>query len=344
MGGTVANAAPADASPQDIFEEAAPGTVHVVGEVRAGSGFIYDADKGLIVTNAHVVAGESALKAVVQDKGEVAVRILGIDPCEDVAVLQFSAPQEDLKALEFADSRDVKAADAVTAIGYPASFEKDVEAQKPVYTAGSVQSPNVPADPSPSLPHYADTIQHSATINHGSSGGPLLDADGKVIGVNTLGNPEAEGQYYSISSDHVRPLLDGLASGDRHNDPGWLLGSLDDPDLARTYQEDPKAEQLVADTQERLVKDGTSGLFVEDVATNSEAAKADLEFGDVITAVKDTRVATVGDLCDVLQSATPGEKLPLEGKYSLNAGATTDEGHVTRFGEDWSTDLLLPKK
>ncbi|MEV5171058.1 S1C family serine protease [Streptomyces flaveolus] len=344
MGGTVANAAPADDSPQDIFEEAAPGTVHVVGKTRVGSGFIYDADKGLIVTNAHVVAGENALKAVVQDKGEMPVRILGTDPCEDVAVLQFSTPQEDLKGLEFADSRDVRAADAVTAIGYPASFEKNVEAQKPVYTAGSVQSPNVPADPSPSLPHYAETIQHSATINPGNSGGPLLDADGKVIGVNTLGNPEAQGQYYSISSDHVRPLLDGLAAGDRHNDPGWLVGSLDDPELSSTYRDDPKAERLVADTQERLLKDGTSGLFVEDVATDSEAAKANLEIGDVITAVKDTPVATVGDLCDVLQSATPGEKLPLEGKYSLNAGATTDEGHVTRFGEDWSTDLLLPKK
>ncbi len=344
MGGTVAYAAPADDSPQDIFEEAAPATVHVVGKTGSGSGFIYDADKGLILTNAHVVAGESALKVVVQDKGEVPVRILGINPCEDLAVLQFSAPQGDLKHLEFADSRDVKAADSVTAIGYPASFEKNEEAQKPVYTAGTVQSPNVPADPSPSLPHYADTIQHSAAINPGNSGGPLLDNDGKVIGVNTLGNPEAQGQYYSISSDHVRPLLDGLAAGDKQNDPGWLVGSLDDPELSSTYADDPKSERLVSDTQERLVKSGTSGLFVEDVATNSEAAKANLEIGDIITSVKDTPVATVGDLCDVLQSATPGEKLPLEGKYSLNAGATTDDGHVTRFGEDWSTDLLLPKK
>ncbi|MFF8731494.1 S1C family serine protease [Streptomyces sp. NPDC015171] len=344
MGGTVAYAAPADDSPQEIFEKAAPATVHVVGKTGFGSGFIYNAEQGLIVTNAHVVAGESALKAVIPDKGEEPVRILGIDPCQDIAVLQFTAPQKDLEQLEFGDSGKVEAADAVTAIGYPASFDKNPEEQKPVYTAGVVQSPNVPADPSPSLPHYSDTIQHSATINPGNSGGPLLDADGKVVGLNTLGNPDAQGQYYSISGEHVRSRLDGLSDGDKKNAPGWLLASLDDASLSSLYADDPKSEQLVSDTQQRLLKDGTEGLFVQSVATDSEAAKANLETGDVITAIKDTPVATVGDMCDVLQSATPGEKMPLEGKYSLNAGATMDDGHVTRFGEDWSTDVVLPKQ
>ncbi|MFI5686937.1 trypsin-like peptidase domain-containing protein [Streptomyces sp. NPDC051636] len=97
----------------------------------------------------------------------VAVRVLGDDPCADVAVL---------------------------AIGYPESFENPAT-QKPVHTSGTVQSPNVPADPSPSLPHCPATIQHSATVNAGNSGGPLLDSDAKVVGLNTLTNPEARGQY-----------------------------------------------------------------------------------------------------------------------------------------------------
>ncbi|MGW3651399.1 S1C family serine protease [Streptomyces sp. NPDC000878] len=340
LGGTAAVAVPADdPSPQEVFEEAAPATVHVIGNSALGSGFVYDADDGLILTNAHVVEGQGALKVVIDGKEPVPVRVLGSDPCEDLAVVKLTTPQEDLKELEFGDSGDVKAADTVTALGYPTSLT-DYATQKPVYTSGSVQSPDVPADLSVSYPHLPATIQHSATLNHGNSGGPLLNADGKVVGINTLGNSEAQGQYYSIAGDHAKPLLDGLVAGDRKNDPGWELVSLEDPGLSSAYYfPDLQDQRYVLDMQNQLLDEGVTGLFVMSTATNSAAHKAQLEEGDVITSVKDVPLRTVGDLCDVLQSAAPGEKLPLAGIYTYNAATPKYE-----FGETWSTDLTLPGK
>jgi S1-C subfamily serine protease len=340
MGGTTTYAAPAD-DPQDIFEKAAPATVHVIGQDSSGTGFVYDADKGLIVTNAHVVEGQAALKGVIDGK-EAALQIIGTDPCEDLAVLKIGTPPDDLKELDFADSDDVKAGDTVTALGYPGSFENPMS-QKPVYTSGAVQSPKVAADPSPSFPHYAETIQHSAIVNPGNSGGPLLDSDGKVVGVNTLQNPEAQGQFYSISGNRVRPRLDGLAAGDKKNDPGWQIFSVEDENLSAYFEADPKQAEEVAGVQERLLKDGVSGMFVSFVATDSPAGSAGLTYGDVITAVKDTPVATMGDVCDVLQSAPAGTKLPLQGVYTVNAGETV-QGQVTEFGTEWTGELPLSGK
>ncbi|WP_229908860.1 S1C family serine protease [Streptomyces griseosporeus] len=343
LGGTAAQAAPADDSPQEIFENAAPATVQVIGKKGGGSGFVYDADQGLIVTNAHVVAGEDALKVAIPDKGEVPVQVLGSDPCEDVAVLKLSTPQDDLKALEFGDSDDVKAGDDVTALGYPASFESDAEKQKPVYTSGAVQSPNVPADPSPTEPHFSSTIQHSATLNPGNSGGPLLDSDSKVVGLNTLVNPKAQGQFYSLSSRHVRSLLKPLAAGQKKNDPGWQVVSLEDPDAAALLQ-DPDDQQTVADIQKRVTDAGKTGLLVYNVVTGSPAAEAQVTVGDVIMAVKDTPVATMADLCDVLQSAPAGSKLPVHGMYTVNEGSTDEAGNVAKFGDEWDSQLQLSNK
>lgn len=340
MGGTASVAVPADdPSPQEIFEEAAPATVRVIGNLADGSGFVYDADEGLILTNAHVVEGQGALKVSIEDKEPVPVRLLGSDPCEDLAVVKLTTPQEDLKELEFGDSGDIEAADTVTALGYPTSLS-DQTTSKPVYTSGSVQSPDVAADPSVSYPRLPATIQHSATLNPGNSGGPLLNSDGKVIGINTLVNPEASGQYYSIAGDHAEPLLDGLVAGDRKNAPGWKLASLEDPDLSSDrYFQNLQDQQTVSEIQNDLLSQDVTGLFVVGTSTNSAAHKADLVAGDVITSIKDVPVSTFGDVCDVLQSAAPGEKLPLEGIYTSDSA---DGEYV--YGDTWTTDLTLPGK
>ncbi|MFI5686936.1 PDZ domain-containing protein [Streptomyces sp. NPDC051636] len=134
-------------------------------------------------------------------------------------------------------------------------------------------------------------------------------------------------------------MLDGLAAGDKKDDPGWMIGSVDDPGLSDDFQ-DSRDQRDVAEAQQRLADAEKSGLFVEAGATGSPADKAQLEYGDVITTVKDTPVSTVADLCDVLQSAAPGEKLPLQGMYTVNAG----EYETTDFGDEWTTDLVLPNK
>ncbi|MER5727541.1 S1C family serine protease [Streptomyces sp. NPDC002138] len=325
--------------PRKIYERAAPATVLVTGKYSEGSGFVYDAGKGLIATAAHVVQGEPSLKVSVGDRPPAPARVVGIDPCEDLAVLQFTtAVPSDLKALEFDKSASVQTADTVIALGYPAALG-DTTTQKVVYTAGSVQNPNVVnAEPSSSLPRYPATIQHSATVNPGNSGGPLLNGDGKVVGINALAaTGDTQGQFYAISSDHARPLLDTLAAGVTKNDPGWSLVGLDDPDLS-SYFTDAKDQAEAAKDQKKLMADGVTGVFVLETRTNSPAAKALLGTGDVVTSMKDTPVKSVGDVCDTLESSTGGEHVPLEGVYSLNA-----DGTKTKFGEAWSADLVLDK-
>ncbi|MFF2191616.1 S1C family serine protease [Streptomyces sp. NPDC058157] len=326
-----------DLSPKEIYARAAPATVHIIGTMGSGTGFVYDAEKGLIVTNAHVVLDEPSLRVGVGDRAPVAARLLGIDPCEDVAVLTFSNPQPDLKALKFADSKKVSFADNVTALGYPASIEAQ-GSQTPVFTTGAVQNPDVKdSTPDPDLPRYPETIQHSATINPGNSGGPLLNGRAEVVGINTLSltGGGVQGQYYAISSDHVRPLLDQLAAGDVKNDPGWQLVSLRNPDLADYFPEEdaPKVEA----TQKQFK--GQDGMVVTYSRTNSPADKAKLEPGDVITGLKDTTVASYADVCDVLQSAAPGETLPVTGVYS----PITANGKDIKAGEEWTTDLVVAK-
>ncbi|MFF4367706.1 S1C family serine protease [Streptomyces sp. NPDC001594] len=329
-----------DLSPKQIYERAAPATVKITGPKGSGSGIIYDAAKGLIVTNAHVVQGEPSLRVKVEDRAPVSARVLGIDPCEDLAVLAFSSPQPDLKELKFGKSKDVAFADNVTALGYPATFEEQGTSQKPVFTTGAVQNPDVKdAAPDPSLPRYPSTLQHSATVNPGNSGGPLLNGKAEVVGINTLGNGSAgvEGQFYAISSDHARPLIDTLAAGEKRNDPGWELSYLHDPALPDSFvaEDAPAVEKI----QKRFPD--VEGMIVTEVTTNSAAQKAKLQQLDVITEMKDNPVASYADVCDVLQSASPGETLPLTGIYTEDF--TDETGKKIKAGDTWNTDLVVGK-
>lgn len=326
-----------DPSPREIYEQAAPATVHVLGTQGSGTGFIYDADGGLIVTNAHVVQGAAALKVVIGDGPPVPVRVVGSDPCDDVAVLKLAAPQPGLVELKFGDSDAVEAADQVTALGYPTSLGEKTT-QDAAFTDGSVQSPNVAAAPYQSLPRYPSMIQHSATVNPGNSGGPLLNTKGEVVGINTLGSSgKIQGQFYAISSNHAQPMLAGLAAGDKKNDPGWKLIDLTDTNLSAEFNPDDQA--VIKDAQTRLLKAGAEGAFTVAVRTNSPADKADLQVGDVITSLKDTPVSSVAQVCDVLQSASAGEKLALKGLSSVNA-----DGTKYHFGDSWTSDLVLEGK
>ncbi|MCB5181145.1 S1C family serine protease [Streptomyces antimicrobicus] len=328
-----------DMDPHEIYERSAPATVHVLGkDYSLGSGFIYNPDQGLIATAAHVVQGEATLKVVVGDRQPVPVRVVGIDPCEDLAVLKFTSPQQDLKGLKFGESKGLQAADRVVSLGYPDALGDNPTAAKPAYTGGSVQNPNVQnAVPSSSLPRYPVTVQHSATVNPGNSGGPLLNGKDEVVGINTLtATGGVQGQFYAISSDHARPVLDSLAAGETKNDPGWSLMALDDPELSAQFVEEdqPTVEKL----QKRLTDAEVSGVVVVRSLTNSPAYKAELLPGDVVTHLKDAPVASVAEVCDVLQSASPGESLP------VTAVVTADDPKGQfKFGDAWTTELVLGK-
>ncbi|MFF4346574.1 S1C family serine protease [Streptomyces sp. NPDC001530] len=327
-----------DMSPKEIFEKVAPATVQVLGSLGSGTGIIYNADEGLILTNAHVVAGETALKVRIEDGNPVPVRLLGSDPCEDLAVLKLATPQEDLKQVEFGDSRDLKQGDEVTAIGYPEAAG-DASNQKAVLTSGVVQSPDVAETGNVSLPDLPSTVQHSATLNPGNSGGPLLNDEAKLVGINdSAAGGEIQNQNYAISSNHAEPLLQGLADGKSKNNPGWQsLVALTDPNFADYFPDELQAD--AQSLQKRLVDKKIDGLVVLGVDSNSPASAAKLEAGDVITDLKGTPVTTVPEVCNILQSSAPGEKLKVSGVFTV--AGTDVNGTPVKVGDPWEIDVTL---
>jgi len=329
---------------RQVFEIARPSTVELHAKLGAGdvggTGVIFDAVKGLVLTNAHVVAGTSALKVRINDQSEMPARLLGVAPCEDVAVVQLVTVPPGLKAMKFGSSAAVKNQDEVEALGYPASFA-DPAKEKIISTSGSVQSPDVAAEPDPSLPMYPSTIQHSATINPGNSGGPLLNDRGELIGINTLSNPGSrkqpvQGQYYAISIDHIKPLLPDLIAGKSEADVGWRIAPFSQVFLSDVFastgfgtpEEGKKADQLLADQK-------VDGIFVLGGDPDSPAERAELVFGDLIETINSVPVATVKQVCDILQSASPGSVLDLTGRY------LTSGGNTHQFGDTWNDKITL---
>lgn len=341
-GGIMAPGARADDSPKEIFEKVAPATVQVIvsGE-PGGTGIVYDADEGLILTNAHVVAGQTALRVRIEDGESVPVRVVGSDPCEDLAVMKLTTPREDLKEVEFGNSSDLEQGDDVTAIGYPGTLGDDTRG-KATLTTGVVESPDVAMKGATSYPNLPSTVQHSAAVNPGNSGGPLLNSDAKLVGINTLTNisPTVQSQHYAISSDHAEPLLPDLAAGNNKNNPGWgELVAIADPSFPSYFAEEDQAD--AQSLQKTFLDADVAGMYVMTVASNSPASNAKLAAGDVITHLKDTPVATATDVCEILQSAAAGEKLSVEGVFT-SSGEYSD-GSPYEFGDTWQVDITLSK-
>ena len=162
-------------------------------------------EKGHIVTNQHVVAGASSISVRFSGGAELNAEVVGTDPSTDLAVLRVDASKALLEPLRFADSGAVEVGDPVLAFGSPFGLEGTV-------TSGIVSALHreMPA-PNPYL--ITDTIQTDAAINHGNSGGPLLDRRGLVIGVNAQIESESggsDGVGFAIPANTVRSIVTQL--------------------------------------------------------------------------------------------------------------------------------------
>lgn len=320
-----------------LVAKVAPSVVEISGKEGdlqvGGSGVVIDASRGLVLTNAHVVAGLASISAKIGDNAssEGPAHVVATSPCDDLAVIQLVDKPTGLRALPLGSSAGVVSGQSVTALGYPASFANPTQ-QTVVSTTGTVSSPNVPADPSPDLPHYPSTIQHQAPINPGNSGGPLVDQQGRLIGINTLGNTQQggraiQGQYYAIAVDHIKQLLSGLEAGHSQADVGWDLVPIDQVDLSQEFGQDPRWNDasLGARVARLLSKPPvSSGLYVRGAATGSSADKANLGYGDLIDHIENTPVQTVADVCSIVQSHSAGSTLFVHGQY-LNSATSRDK-------------------
>ncbi|MFN3750640.1 MAG: DegQ family serine endoprotease [Thiobacillus sp.] len=250
-----------------------------------GSGFIVSPD-GLILTNAHVVRGASEVNVKLTDRREFRARVLGRDDKTDVAVLKIAATN--LPTVPLGNPRELKVGEWVLAIGSPFGFENSV-------TAGvvSAKGRSLPDD------SYVPFIQTDVAVNPGNSGGPLFNARGEVVGINSQIFSRSggyQGLSFAIPIDLAVRIKDQIVA----------TGHATHARLGVTVQQ---VNQALADSF-KLPK--PEGALVAQVEPGSAADKAGLKTGDVIRAFDGQPVVESGDLPALVGQATPGKTAVLE--------------------------------
>ena len=246
-----------------------------------GSGFVYDSS-GHVITNAHVVDGAESAKVRFADGKTYDATVVGVDASTDLAVLKVEAPSSALHPLELADSSQAAVGDVVVAIGSPFGLENSVTAGIVSALGRSMKAPN----------GYTITgsIQTDAAINHGNSGGPLLDLDGKVVGVNAQIESESGGN-------------DGV---------GFAIPSSTVKSIVTQILEDGSVQHAYLGVSVTAAADGTAGAQLAEVRSGTPAAEAGLQAGDVLTAVDGDAVSSAAALQSAIDARKPGDRVILD--------------------------------
>jgi serine protease Do len=225
------------------------------------SGFIID-PRGIIVTNKHVIDGAFDIKAILSDGSRLPAKLLAVAAMVDLAVVKVE-PNRALPALKWGDSEALRVGNPVLTIGNPLGIGLSV-------SAGIVSALNRDIGDTP----FDNYIQTDAAINHGNSGGPLINDHGEVIGVDTaLFNPEESGGFigigFAIPADTARFVVDRLLDPS-HPKPGWLGFTLQD---------------LTPELSEALGLNDINGAIISALDPGGPAGAAELRLGDVVAGV-----------------------------------------------------------
>jgi S1-C subfamily serine protease len=311
----------------EIYRAAAPGVVHIETTTRVqaptdflgnpfgsaqteralGSGFVID-KAGHIVTNDHVVQGATTIQVSFSNNERYKAKVIGVDPSTDVAVLQVGVKARALTPLPLGNSDSVRVGDQVIAIGNPFGLDRSVTAGIVSAVQRRIEAPN-----QLSIGHV---IQTDAALNHGNSGGPLLNAQGEVIGVNAQIETGGSGQGnvgigFAIPVNTVRSVVADLIKHGKVEHPFLgIEGKTLQPNIARLFH-----------------LPVTSGVLVASVRAGTGAAKAGLKSattqvtvageswpagGDVIVKADGQAVSTIERLVDLIATKKPGDTINLE--------------------------------
>ena len=310
-------------APEEIYRSDAPGVVVITStqtqvvpgnffapsrkeKVGAlGSGFVIDS-RGDIVTNDHVVQGGTGIRVGFSSGATFPAEIVGTDPSTDIAVVRVHAPASALHPLAFDSSAAVAVGDPVYAIGNPFGLDRTMTAGIVSATGRDIQAPNGLT--------IAGAIQTDAAINHGNSGGPLLDRLGRVVGINAQiegGTVDGNvGVGFAIPSATAKSVVDQLIAKGRAQH-AWLGVKLEtiDPAVAKSVSGLPASGVIVAG----VMKGGPAakaGLVAakRQVTVNGTTV---LVGGDVIVAVDGKAVSTSQQLGSVVATHEPGDRLQL---------------------------------
>jgi putative serine protease PepD len=242
-----------------------------------GSGFVYDSN-GHIITNQHVVEGATSISVRFWNGKTYKAEVVGSDPSTDLAVIKVDAPASVLTPLTLADSDAVAVGDNVVAIGSPFGLENTV-------TSGIVSALHRQMT-SPNNFSIDDSIQTDAAINHGNSGGPLLNADAQVIGVNAQIESDSggnDGVGFAIPSNTVKSIVSELISTG-------------------------KAEHAYLGVSVETVN---ASVRITEVRTGTPAADAGLQSGDTIVSVDGKRIVSGDGLTSAISAKKPGDTVSI---------------------------------
>jgi putative serine protease PepD len=286
---------------QSLYAQASPGVVDITAKgtsttqsqapfgrpqssqsTATGSGFVVD-KQGDIVTAAHVVENATSITVKFQDGTTRKATVLGTDKATDVAVLKVDTSGLTLHPLAFGSSSSLRVGDSVAAIGDPFGYERSFSTGIVSGLDRTIQAPNGFT--------VAHAVQTDTALNPGNSGGPMLDANGKVIGIvdqiATDGSADqSSGVGFAVPIDLVKSELQTLEAGKTVEHP-----------------------YIGVSTSE--TSDGSSGALVQDVVARGPASAAGVKTGDVITRIDGQKIDGSSDLVATVAGHKPGDKLSL---------------------------------
>jgi periplasmic serine protease, Do/DeqQ family len=251
-------------------------------ERSGGSGFIISPD-GYILTNNHVIEG--ATKVEVQygmDDKTATAKIIGRDPATDIALIKINV-NEQLPTVKLGDSDAIRVGDWALAIGNPLQFERTL-------TVGVISAKNRALGISETTRSFENFIQTDAAINFGNSGGPLLNINGEVVGINTAIRAMAQNLGFATPINIAKRILPQLKEKGK---------------VTRGYL-GIRIKEVDADTQAAFNLPSTKGAFVESVEPGQAAEKAGIQHGDVVVSVDDQAVSNTRDLISYISDQPVG--------------------------------------
>jgi putative serine protease PepD len=272
----------------DIYERAAPGVVQITasaggfgapgGGGATGTGFVID-EEGHVITNHHVVDGADSVSVRFSDGDEAPATVVGSDASTDVALLDLGDVSRDLQPLELGSSQSLEIGDSVVAIGSPFGLQGTV-------TAGIVSGLDREIR-APDGFTIDGAIQTDAALNSGNSGGPLLDGDGRVVGVNSQIESRNGGNVgigYAVPIETAQQVVDQL---------------LESGEVEHAY-----LGVRLEDTED--------GVRLAEVVDGAPADEAGLQAGDLVTEMDGETIETLAELRAAVSAREPGDSVTLE--------------------------------
>jgi len=254
-----------------------------------GSGVLVD-NRGYVLTNYHVVKDFDSITVTLADGRTADAKIVGTDPDTDIAVLQIKLDK--LPVITMGSSAQLRPGDVVLAIGNPFGLDKTV-------TLGIVSATGRASPPELGLGLLENMIQTDAAINPGNSGGALIDATGKLVGINTYifsRSGGSQGIGFAIPIDQAVEIMNALIAG-KHISRGFLGVNL---------------QPLSTEIRERASYKDNDGVFVRAIVNGSPAQKAGLIPGDIITKINNTAITDNRMAVQLVASLKPGNSYPIE--------------------------------